>query len=52
MSDAPDPDECLFPPCPRCETPVVRITSSGPHSHAASPCGCWLSLADVRALRG
>ncbi|MFC3957328.1 hypothetical protein [Halovivax cerinus] len=51
MTDLPDPDECPFPACPRCGMPVVRITSSGPHTHSASPCGCGLTLADVQDLR-
>ncbi|WP_247729891.1 hypothetical protein [Halovivax limisalsi] len=51
MTDRPDPDDSPFPPCPFCETPVVSITSSGPHTHSARPCGCELPLADVQEIQ-
>ena len=50
MTGLPDPEESSFPPCPFCGTPVISITSTGPHSHSASPCGCGLTLADVQEL--
>jgi hypothetical protein len=29
--------------CPFCGDRIEGITTSGPHEHAASPCGCRLS---------
>ncbi|WP_254862260.1 hypothetical protein [Halovivax gelatinilyticus] len=52
MTDTPDLADCPFPRCPFCETPVVAITSTGPHSHSASPCGCGLTLTDVQEMQG
>lgn len=26
--------------CPRCGEPMVGVTSTGPHTHVISPCGC------------
>ncbi|WP_207586223.1 hypothetical protein [Halomontanus rarus] len=39
------------PPCPRCDRPVVRITSTGPDTHFASPCGCRIGRLEARKLR-
>ncbi len=49
--DTPDPTNSPFPLCPRCDRPVTRYTSTGPHTHVASPCGCRLSLAEVQGMR-
>ncbi|WP_263017745.1 hypothetical protein [Natronobiforma cellulositropha] len=27
-------------PCPLCGDPVTVVTSTGPSTHVASPCGC------------
>ncbi|WP_197075900.1 hypothetical protein [Halostagnicola sp. A56] len=44
MSDqSPTEDErepSFLPRCPRCDTPVTRVTSHGPTEHICSPCGC------------
>lgn len=32
----------LLPDCPRCGTPVSKVTSRGPMERFASPCGCPL----------
>lgn len=33
----------LLPDCPRCGTPVSKVTSRGPMERFASPCGCPLA---------
>ncbi|WP_226481413.1 hypothetical protein [Natrinema amylolyticum] len=39
-----------FPPCPHCDDRVVTVTSRGPMTHVAGPCGCRLTPRDVRRL--
>ncbi|RQG90711.1 hypothetical protein EA473_20330 [Natrarchaeobius chitinivorans] len=29
--------------CPRCNTPIAMVSSTGPLTHIASPCGCQVS---------
>ncbi|WP_254861433.1 hypothetical protein [Halovivax gelatinilyticus] len=43
-------DDSPFPNCPACDYPVTDVTSTGPHTHLARPCGCPLTLADVQAM--
>ncbi|WP_247730634.1 hypothetical protein [Halovivax limisalsi] len=50
-ADPADAADRTLPLCPYCETPIAAVTSTGPHTHSASPCGCRLTLVDVRAIR-
>lgn len=34
---ADDPDAT---PCPRCGTPIAAVSSAGPDTAVATPCGC------------
>ncbi|WP_247730631.1 hypothetical protein [Halovivax limisalsi] len=54
MTDATEPADATdqtLPLCPYCDAPVTDITSAGPHTHSASPCGCRLTLVDVQGMR-
>ncbi|MCU4974304.1 hypothetical protein OB955_16380 [Halobacteria archaeon AArc-m2/3/4] len=42
-ADPRSPTNTTLPLCPRCDHPVVAVTTRGPHDHVASPCGCRLS---------
>ncbi|RQG91818.1 hypothetical protein [Natrarchaeobius chitinivorans] len=34
-----EPDDSVTR-CPRCETPIAIVSSVGPTTHVATPCGC------------
>ncbi|WP_186336515.1 hypothetical protein [Natrarchaeobaculum aegyptiacum] len=37
------PDDTSLPTCPSCGTPITHVTSTGPGTHVATPCGCPVS---------
>ncbi|WP_049924691.1 hypothetical protein [Halopiger djelfimassiliensis] len=41
-SDDPDPPSWATP-CPRCGTPILRVSVAGPLEATAGPCGCPVS---------
>ena len=42
--------DSTLPRCPQCDHPVTDVTTMGPHTHVARPCGCRLTLAGVQEI--
>ncbi|ELY75681.1 hypothetical protein C486_19199 [Natrinema gari JCM 14663] len=50
MTDAESDGHSSFPPCPHCDSQVITVTTRGPMTHVAGPCGCRLTPHEARQL--
>ena len=41
-----------YPTCPRCETAILGVVTTGPSHHQLEPCGCRVSTLTARELAG
>ncbi|WP_049901431.1 hypothetical protein [Natrinema sp. J7-1] len=49
-TDAESDGHSSFPPCPHCDSQVITVTTRGPMTHVAGPCGWRFTPHEARQL--